>query len=177
MKKCTKFLVLALAVIALTAVFSIPSSAEAKGPVLYVSSNGTGDGLTPENPMGNGEGYDRTNGKTANKNVLVRALYEFTLTGGTIVLVEPVVIDTNDSYPTETDKTPAELNVPDIRGSVAARDYGELPVITVTSNYGGVDYRKPENGGAKLVLDHTLSPSSNLRLVNSGIWKDLIIEY
>ncbi len=174
MKKAAKLLVLALVVAALAAIFAIPSQAQS-GPVLYVASNGTGDGKTPENPMGNQEGYDRTNKDTSHKNALVHALYTLQPTGGTIVLVGETVIDTNDSYPTETQKTPAELSVPSAPGfSSDDPDYNVRETITITSNFGGVDYRTK---GAKLVLDHTLSPSANLRVKNPGVWKDLNIEY
>ena len=174
MKKFARLLVLALVVAALAAIFAIPSQATA-GPVLYVASNGTGDGKTPENPMGNAEGYDPTSTETTAKNAFVRALYNLQSTGGTLVIVGEVVLDTNNYYPTETGKTAAELNVPYAAGYASKDpDYNVRPTVTVTSNYGGVDYRTK---GAKLVLDHVASPSAVLSLKSPGIWKDLNIEY
>ncbi len=173
MKKFARLLVLALVVAALAAIFAIPSQAQA-GPVLYVSSTGTGDGKTPENPMGNAEGYDPTSTSSTTKNAFVRALYTLQPTGGTLVIVGPVVLDTNNYYPTETGKTAAELNVPYNGYSSSDPDYNVRPTITITSNFGGVDYRTQ---GAKLVLDHVASPSAVLSLKSPGIWKDLNIEY
>ena len=173
MKKFARLMVLALVVAALAAIFAIPSQATA-GPVLYVASNGTGDGKTPENPMGNAEGYDPTSTETTAKNAFVRALYNLQSSGGTLVIVGEVVLDTNNYYPTETGKTAAELNVPYNGYSSKDPDYNVRPTITVTSNYGGVDYRTQ---GAKLVLDHVASPSALLSLKSPGIWKDLNIEY
>ena len=57
MKKTAKFLVLALVVAALAAIFAIPSQAQA-GPVLYISNAGTGDGKTPDAPLGTAADYD-----------------------------------------------------------------------------------------------------------------------
>ncbi len=174
MKKFTKLMVLALVVAALAAIFAIPSSAQT-GPVLYIADAGTGDGKTPDAPLGTAADYDYSKKGDASKLSLIQALYKLQPTGGTIVIVGPVTIDTNDSYPTETGKTPAELSVPSNQGvSSNDPDYNVRPTITVTSNYGGVDYRTQ---GAKLVLDHVKSPSANLRVKSPGIWKDLNIEY
>ena len=177
MKKFAKLLVLALVVAALAAIFAIPSQATA-GPVIYIADAGTGDGKTPDAPLGTAADYDYSKKGDASKLSLIQALYKLQPTGGTIVIVGPVTIDTNDSYPTETGKTPAELSVPSAEGvSSNDPDYNVRPTITVTSNYGGVDYRLAENGGAKIVLDHVKSPSANLRVKSPGIWKDLNIEY
>ncbi|MBR6682408.1 MAG: hypothetical protein IKL40_05445 [Clostridia bacterium] len=179
MKKFAKLMVLALVVAALVAIFAIPSSATT-GPVLYISNTGTGDGKTPQTPLGHGEGYVPNTGDYYLKNVMLQALYKLQPTGGTIVIVGPVSLDTVSAKAGavgEAGKTAADLDVASNGTSSSDPDYNVRPTITVTSNYGGVDYRLPENGGAKLILDHAASCVGNLRLKSPGVWRDLNIEY
>ncbi len=172
MKKTAKLLVLALVVAALAAIFAIPSQAQA-GPVLYISNAGTGDGKTPQTPMGHGEGYVPDDTEHYKDNVMIRALYQIGSTGGTIVIVGETTIDTCSSNTNVSGKTAAELDCITYEGRNST-DYNANPTVTITSNYGGVDYRTQ---GAKLVLDHAECCSANLRLKSPTVWKDLIIEY
>ncbi len=171
MKKFAKLLVLALVVAALAAIFAIPSSA-AEGPVVYVATDGKGDGKTPDAPLGNAEGYAPDNKEKFKDNAFMRALNDIREVGGTIVIVGTTVIDNSDARTATPNATPSEFQctTPSV-----ARD--KRPTITITSVYGGVDYRKAENGGAKLVFDHSVCPVSNIRMKHPAVWKDLNIEY
>lgn len=171
MKKFAKLLVLALVVAALAAIFAIPSSA-AEGPVVFVSAAGTGDGKTPDAPIGNAEGYAPDDNTKYKDNALLRAFNSIRETGGTVVIVGPTVVDNSDARTATPNATPSEFqySTPSV-----ARD--QRPTITITSVYGGVDYRKAENGGAKLVFDHSVCPVANIRMKHPAVWKDLNIEY
>jgi len=176
MKKFAKLMVFALVIAAIAAILAIPSSATT-GPVLYISNTGTGDGKTPQNPMGHGEGYVPDDSTHYLKNVMLKALYNLQPTGGTIVIVGPVSLDNASGKTNQSGVTAADFDVASNGTSSSDPDYNVRPTITVTSNYGGVDYRLPENGGAKLILDHAECCVSNLRLKSPGIWRDLNIEY
>ncbi|MBR6682425.1 MAG: hypothetical protein IKL40_05530 [Clostridia bacterium] len=171
MKKFAKLLVLALVVAALAAIFAIPSSA-AEGPVVFVATAGTGEGKTPDAPIGNAEGYVPDNKDKYKDNALLRALNSIRETGGTVVIVGPTIVDNADARTGTPNATPSEFqySTPSV-----ARD--QRPTITITSVYGGVDYRKAENGGAKLVFDHAACPVANIRMKHPAVWKDLNIEY
>ena len=171
MKKFAKLLVLALVVAALAAIFAIPSAA-AEGPVLYVSNTGTGDGKTPQTPMGHSEGYVPDDSTQYKGNVLIQAFYKLGATGGTIVVVGPTSLDTASTNTNVSGKTAAELDCITYEGRNS--DYNANPTITITSNYGGVDYRTQ---GAKIILDHAECCSGNLRLKSPTIWKDIVLEY
>ncbi len=145
-----------------------------KGNVVYVSSNGTGDGSSPESPLGNAEGYIPANTEHVNGNAFIRALSAVRDTGGTIVVVGPTSIDTCNYYAGESGKTAAETTYP---SGILDADYTKRPTVTITSVYNGIDYRTAENGGAKLIFDHSVSCSANLQMRNPSIWKDLHIEY
>ncbi|MBR6682208.1 MAG: hypothetical protein IKL40_04415, partial [Clostridia bacterium] len=178
MKKFAKLMVLALVVAALAAIFAIPTFA-AEGPVLYISNTGTGDGKTPQNPMGHSEGYipdmakDEAGNNVYTKNVMLQALYKLGSTGGTIVVVGEVSLDTASTNTNVSGKTAAETDCITYEGRNSS-DYNANPTITITSNYGGVDYRTQ---GAKIILDHAECCSGNLRLKSPTIWKDIVLEY
>ena len=122
-------------------------------PTIYISANGTGDGSSPESPLGNVAGYDPLAPKggawdTAGScdaykgNVLYRAFEELAPSGGRIVLVGPVYVDTAASRVESWKKNqgPSEFTLPT----------SQYPVI-VTSVFDGVDYAA--KNGAKLILD------------------------
>ncbi len=166
-----------------------------KGNVLYVSSDGTGDGSSPDSPLGNDSDYDHTysdgNWNDVSGNAFIKALNQLQGTGGTIVLVGETSLDVNRYVTATAGKRAYSVLTSsmtlDVGGSLeASKDPNGLytsaslnkrPTITITSVHNGVDYRKAENGGAKLVLDHSKAPSMNLQMRNPSIWKDLNIEY
>jgi len=71
MKKFARLMVLALVVAALAAIFAIPSSAQT-GPVIYIADAGTGDGKTPDAPLGTAADYDYSKKGDANSFRLFR---------------------------------------------------------------------------------------------------------
>ena len=165
--------------------------------VIYVSANGTGDGKTPETPMGNGlvtttilnngaEFKKYTDAKyedvlaemkaafgsgvvytgtdaLVSANALYRAVKSFGDENGTIVLVGPTNIDVADRMQNDS---PAEFKLPKSKGT-----------ITITSVYGGKDYSKAENGGAKLVLDRSVYNSINLEIHSKMVWENMVVEH
>jgi len=173
MKKFAKLMVLALVVAALAAIFAIPSSAT-PGPVVYVASNGTGDGTTPQSPLGNSEGYEADNSSKYLGMAVLKACDKIKETGGTIVFVGPTYFDNSVSNTGIDNPSPDDTSYS--TGKLPS-DKTQRPTITFTSVYGGVDYRKAENGGAVFVLDQATCPAANFRLKNNTVWKDLKLEY
>jgi len=162
MKKFWKILIPALILVIIVVVLAIFMSAET-GEVIYIASNGTGDGTKPGEPLGNDSGYSAAD-KTYAKNALYRAFQKInedtSNVNYTIVLVDDVVIDTADRM----DGGPAEFKL-----------LGNDVTVTLTSVYNGVDYRTTNE--AKLILDHSSNTSPSLRLQSKTIWKDLDIQY
>ncbi len=173
MKKFAKILVLALVVAAIAAIFAIPSSAT-PGPVVYVASNGTGDGSTPQSPLGNSEGYAPDDSSKYLGMAVLKACDKIKETGGTIVFVGPTYFDNSVSNTGVDNPSPDDTSYP--TGGLPS-DKTQRPTITFTSVYGGVDYRKTENGGAIFVLDQATCPAANFRLKNNTVWKDVNLEY
>ncbi len=138
--------------------------------VVYVSANGTGDGKTPDNPIGNAAGYRKgedDNGDPNNvRNALYRAADALKDTGGVIVIVGDVYLDTASSRNPSDGKTkiPGEMRWPSVVGS-----------LTFTSVYDGVDYAA--KNGAKLVLDYATSHTTNLAFTSNVTFENLDIVY
>ena len=181
MKKFMRLLIPAMIVVLIAAAFSVFSQAAAEptpDKVIYIAqtSKGLGDGSSAENAMGNLEGYEQTlademlsgTGSNARKMHALRNAYveatakdadgNYLYNNVTIVLVEDILCEVADAYRS----SPAEWTL---------SNPGAPTVITVTSKYNGTDY------GAKLILDRTKFPSTNMRLNTATIWKDLAIEY
>ena len=144
---------------------------EASGPVtpppapstsvIYIAANGTGDGSAPDKPLGNVANYNNQNYQD---NLFYRAVAELS-NGGTIVVVGDVVLDTAGSrVPTQEGQglSPSELTLPKANG-----------LITVTSVYGGVDYR----ANAKLVLDADKCNTMIMYLQSAMTFENLNIEH
>lgn len=141
--------------------------------VVYISANGTGDGSSPESPLGNDPTYYtvlsdpvETVRNTAYKlNAFYRAFQALSSNGGTIVMVGDVVIDSCASrMPTAEGqkKSPSEFLVPKAGGEVV-----------ITSVYGGVDYR----ANAKLVLDLDKCNTTFLEFKNAVTFEKLNIQH
>ncbi len=199
MRKFAKFLIPALLIVAIVAAFAIFASAEEK--VVYVSSTGTGDGTSATSPIGPGlVNGEITNGATdASKVVyhtftdtpyaeavaklhelqaggktklvgdyvwkaspLYRAFEAMGTSSGTIVVMDEVAIEVADRM---ENGSAADATIPTtITGK-----------ITVTSNYGGTDYR---TSGAKLVFDQSHWTSVNLSVRKASVtYKDLDIKH
>jgi len=177
MKNFIKLLVPVMVLVMVAAAMSVFASAAVTNEmVIYISSEGAGtkDGTSPENAMGNLEGYEETRQKEINKQTYegdparkrhalrnaVKAIVDNAeAQAGTIVVVGELNINCVDAYRT----SPAEFQL-------SSSD----KVITITSNYGGVDYTQK---GAKIILDRTEIASINLYLDCPTIWKDLYFEY
>ena len=127
---------------------SLADQPEKYMPTVYISANGTGDGSSPDKPLGNAPGYDpfafneKKTSDAYKSNALYRAIEQLYTMGGRIVLVGPVSIDTAASRIESTGKgqSPSEFTLPVANGEVV-----------ITSTFGGVDYAA--KNGAKLILD------------------------
>ncbi|MBE6564293.1 MAG: hypothetical protein E7655_03325 [Ruminococcaceae bacterium] len=117
--------------------------AHAEQTVVFIADGGTGDGSSPESPLGEGPEYAAFQKGAYSKSAINRAMGKLMAqgTGGTVVLCGPVTLKwgATQQDPAGTD----EVGVcPDNKKT-------DLP-FTVTSVYGGVDYRKTAD--AKLIL-------------------------
>lgn len=165
MKRTFKLLAIVM-LIALTYALGI-INANAAQNVVYISANGTGDGSTPQKPLGNAPGYTIEKGSHV-KNSLYRAMDKLKNTGGYIVIVGDVAIDTASSrVPTSKSEklAPSEFKCPAFKSNVS---------LTVTGVYNGVDYRKQ---GAELIFDHEKCNTAGFFFGCTATVKDLNIKY
>ena len=178
MKKFVKLLIPALLVLAIAAMFAFSTSAAAStGKVVYISSNGTGDGSSPESPLGNDADYQPCTNGTHVNNAFFKAYDMVNVEGGTIVVVGEIRIDTAASRVPATPTTknaPSEfeVNTPKIDGVNIPS--AERKPITLTSVYNGVDYRTK---GAKIVLDHATCNVSAFMFKNPMTIDNIDFEY
>ena len=79
MKKAFRLFLFALCLTVIAAAFTaITVSASATSKVVYVASNGTGDGSSPDSPLGNANGYVSAN-KMDNYNAFMPGLFSYGL--------------------------------------------------------------------------------------------------
>ena len=143
------------------------TAAGAANKVVYISADGTGDGTSPDKPLGNIEDYVTAEGSEPG-NAFYRGLEKLRATGGTIVVVGDVFIDSAHSRipASKSDrKVPSEFEVPSVKSGCS---------ITVTSVHGDVDYRKQ---GAKFVLDHDKCNTAILVFSFPVTFTDIDMEY
>ena len=175
-KKTLRNVILLVCVLAAIAVaIGLFASAD-EGKVVYVSANGTGDGTSASSPLGNDAGYDallaneianmpsKVKSTLYEKSALYKAYQQIFAAGtdGTIVIVGEVSIDTaewlnNNGF------------------SYMYTGWKNDVTVTLTSNYGGTDYRTTNN--AKLILDRTKCAAVNILVGCKSAMKDLDIEY
>ena len=180
MKKFARLLIPAILVIAIAAMFAFTTSAAAtatSGNVVYIAADGTGDGSSPDKPLGNDADYQPCTNGTHVNNAFFKAYDMVNVDGGTIVVVGEIRIDTAASrVPTAPGvrNTPSEfeVNTPKIDGvNVPSTD---RKPITITSVYNGVDYRTK---GAKIVLDHATCNVSAFMFKNPMTIDNIDFEY
>ena len=142
--------------------------ADAADNVVFVAANGTGDGSSPDKPIGNSADYKPATVGSEPGNAFYRALEKIKSTGGTVVVVGEVYIDSAHSRVPEnkTDKkVPSEFDLPGFKSNCT---------VTITSVYNGVDYRTK---GAKFVLDHDACNTGMLVFSFATVFKDVNVEY
>ncbi len=114
---------------------------QADTPVVFIADGGSGDGSSPDSPLrleASGNVFPDGNSSTNYyDSLLYQAAAKLYGTGGTIVLVGEVLCDGNDGL---GEKEQRELRLPHLGGAG----------ITVTSVWGGIDYR--ETNGARLIM-------------------------
>lgn len=167
MKHNLKIFLFVMVIAVLTAIFMTFSVSAANTNVVYISSNGTGDGSSPDAPLGNKPGYIPGN-KTEPDNAFYRGLDKLKSTGGTLVIVGDVAIDCVESRfatPQSAPLPPSEFKTPKFKDGVS---------LTVTSVYNGVDYRK---NGAKLILDYNTCNTTAFAFGCSTTLEKINIQY
>lgn len=144
-----------------TAVVEAAVPQEAEGPVIFIADGGTGDGSSPDAPLdavktGNAITAYGTEGSRLNyyDSLLYQATSKLYGTGGTIVLVGPVLCTADD---TTGDYDMRDLPLPYLGGAT----------VTITSVYDGVDYRETNN--ARLIIQGPVC----LNLNNPTIFRDM----
>ena len=175
MKNVYRIVFAALAAVIMASILSFATLADSDPfdglPVIYVAneSKGTGDGSTPENAMGNADdyvpGYPQNEGgkyiDQTSKTALARAYAALGNNGGTIVIVDELVINACDTKRS----SPAEYTIG------ATGDYNPY---RITSVYNGIDYGE---NGAKLVIDQTDNPALGIRFRVPMTLENLTIDY
>ena len=139
-RACGSLLLLSL-VLLLSVVFA--SAAGNDGPVVFIKDGGVGDGTSAESPLSlDNQKYFGDNMRSsyyANKSILYQAALALSHSGGTIVLCGDISIDSSNSTGSS-----------DIARDFIMPSYYDKK-ITITSVYGGVDYRQTNN--ARLILE------------------------
>ena len=167
MKRSALLLFTAFIIILTSAVISSFSVSAANTNVVYVASNGTGDGSSPDSPLGNSKNY-----KPGNKMEIYNSFYlgldKLKQKGGTLVIVGEVYIDSVESrFSNGRDKkiAPSEFRTPKAEKGIS---------ITITSVYNNSDYRK---NGAKLILDHDTCNTTCVMFKSNTLIDNINIEY
>lgn len=175
MKKNIIYITLFLILAALTLVLSGVSALGAEEdefsslPIVFVASKtrGNGSGISPENAIGNVTDYDELlankSGDAYKLSALSEAYGRIGMTGGTIVVCEPITVECADAI---RSTSPAEFNLP-LENSDKS--------FKLTSVFNGVDYA--EKNGAKIILDTVACKSVGLNFRAKQVIENITIEY
>ena len=133
--------------------------------MVYISDNGTGNGSSPENALGNAAGYENITTTSFKSSALYRAVEFLSATGGTIVVCGKVTITSGHYY---GQSTLSDFTIPGVPV--------DGQTVKLTSVYGGVDYRKD---GASVTFRRTLKMMPLLELKIDTEWDniDLVYDY
>ncbi|MBE6565359.1 MAG: hypothetical protein E7655_08825 [Ruminococcaceae bacterium] len=137
--------------------------------VLYVSDEGTGDGSSPDKPLGHGSAYnpDAPAYDTFKHSAFYRAMDALKSTGGTMVIVG----DTSVGYAPNSGKV-GEVIPYKSSGNWKTPVIAEGKTLTITSVYDGVDYRTQ---GAEFVYDQTYN-NPRIHFNGASIWENLTVK-
>ena len=167
MKHTLKILLFTIFVTLIALALTSVSAFAAPEKVVYISADGTGDGSSPDKPLGNSAGYKPGN-KMETHNAFYLGLNKLKDTGGTLVIVGDVSLDSVESrFPS----TPNEILAP---SEFRAPNFVSNTKLTVTSVYDGVDYRTK---GAELILDHDVCNTTAFAFSCNTTLKDIDILY
>ncbi len=167
MKRASLLLFTVLIIVLSSVVISSVFVNAANSNVVYVASNGTGDGSSPDSPLGNANGY-KPGEKMETYNAFYRGLDKLKKEGGTLVIVGEVYIDSVESRFSNGRKeksAPSEFKTPTAEKGIS---------ITITSVYNDADYRK---NGAKIILDHDTCNTTCLMFKSNTLIDNIDIEY
>ena len=130
-------------------------------PVVFISDKGTGNGSSPEAALGNYPHYEEKKLTSYRDSALAQALEMLSECGGTVVVCDDVTISTGRAL-TRYTAALSPLTAPAVRS---------LQSVVLTSNYGGVDYRK--QNGAELIAERSGAQAVCLELNIGTVWRDL----
>lgn len=167
MKKFSHIFIVFTAITLVFMAFNLIAAHGATEKVIYISADGTGDGSSPDKPLGNAEGY-KTEVGSEHGNAFYRGIEKIKNYGGTVVIVGDVHLDSAHSrVPANKNdkKVPSEFELPSIKSGAS---------ITFTSVYDGIDYRQK---GAKLILDHERCNTCILVFGFPANFTDIDMEY
>ena len=158
------FLILTTSLLILLTLFPL-LSVKAGTNVIFISDNGTGDGSTPESPLGPGSSYATESTTAWQYSAVNLAIEKLKKTGGTIVLVGPTTIRYGKQPASDAKScsdSPISINLLDSSLS-----------FTFTSVWNGVDYR--EKNDAALIIARTKTQAISLEMHCSSRWQDITI--
>ena len=127
--------------------------------VVYIADNGTGNGSSPDQALGNAAGYTPMTTTSFKNSALYRAVEFLSETGGTIVVCDKVTIYSGHYY---GNSTLSDFTIP----GVPVDDV----TIKLTSVYQGVDYR---DKGASITFERTVNMVPQLELKIHTEWDNI----
>ena len=128
--------------------------------VVFISDEGTGNGSSPEEALGNLSGYDGGTISSYENSALYRAANMLSGTGGTVVICDDVTLISGRCL----ERWAGVLSLCCVPG------FESENTLILTSCYGGKDYR---GNGAELILRHTAAQATDLELGMPTVWRDV----
>ena len=162
-----KFVFSALFLLLLAALLLPTLSVKAETPVVFVCDGGTGDGSSPDSPLGNGEAYLKETTTSYKSHSINLAIDKIKETGGTVVLVGPTTIKYG-RHAADSAKSFSD-------SPISSKELDPALKFTITSVYGGVDYRKTND--AALIIARSPSQALCLQMRCSATFDDITLRW
>ncbi|MBR6426891.1 MAG: hypothetical protein IKS28_03595 [Clostridia bacterium] len=128
--------------------------------VVFIADDGNGNGSSPDNPLGNAEGYGNISQTSYKKSALSRAVEMVKHCGGTIVVCGKVTILSGHYF---TDVSLTDFTIPAVPST-------DDVTVKITSVYGGADYRK---NGACITFRKTVGINPLLEIRINTEWDNI----
>jgi len=182
MKKFLIFLAVAVLLGCIATGVVLTASAANTERVIYISSAGTGDGSSPSSPLGNAPTYasevansDANVAKFAfRKNALYLAYQQLLETGGRIVVVGELVVDSHEFLGLGHNQV-ADFILCDQKadGTSFTETMGMASgkTVTITAKHNNVDYGQTSN--AKIIVKHDSNHTTCIATKMNTVWDDI----
>ncbi len=162
MKKSTLTL-LAVAILLIGAsLLAASASDSAADHVVFIADGGTGDGSSPDKPLGNASGYSTFTSTAYQYSSLNQAINKLKQTGGTVVVCGPVTLKWGKLQGTGA----SELPIGPGTGSMSK-------TVTFTSLYNGIDYRTTKN--AALIVERDSNNRLSPEMKCPSVWENITL--